>query len=151
MNSLSSMAPDTANVEAQPLVLVVDDESGIRHLIRRWLEHWGWRVREATSAPEAYAMMQEEPASILFCDLKMPGESGLWLVQQVQGNWPATAVVVAAGVHEIETVLECKHAGAVDYLLKPFGREILRQALRRAEQRLALPVCACESSHPLSA
>jgi DNA-binding NtrC family response regulator len=130
--SIAVLGPAATTVAA-PLALVVDDEPAIRRLIRRWLEHWGCRVREATSAPEAYAMMQDEPASVVFCDLNMRGESGMWLIQQVKGNWPATAVAVITGVNDVQTVLHCKQAGAFDYLVKPFRREMLYRALRRAE------------------
>lgn len=121
----------------KPLVLVVDDEASVRLLLRRWLERWGCRVREASSANEACAMMSVEPASVIFCDVNMPGHNGLWLVERVRANWPATAVIMATGAANIETVVDCKRAGAVDYVLKPLGREVLQQALRRADNAIA--------------
>ena len=137
MNTLmSTLLGNHRYWDVEPLVLVVDDEPSIRLLVRRWLEHWGFRVKEACNATEAFELMKVEPASVIVCDVAMPGESGVWLVQQVCGQWPATAIIMATGVGSIETILECKRAGAVDYVLKPFGRELLHQALRRAETAL---------------
>ena len=133
MNALLSTIRNTAKMDTEPLVLVVDDEPAVRLLLRRWLERWNCRVREASNAPEAFEMMKQEPASVIFCDINMPGESGLWLVQQIRGEWPRTAIIMATGSANIEMVMECKRTGAVDYVLKPFGREVLHQALRRAE------------------
>jgi DNA-binding NtrC family response regulator len=121
----------------KPLVLVVDDEASVRLLLRRWLECWGCRVREASSAIEAVEMMNVEPASVIFSDVRMPGPNGLWLVEVVRAKWPETAIIMATGADDIEMVLDCKRAGAVDYVLKPFGRDLLQQALRRAENAIS--------------
>lgn len=137
MKKLLSSIINFGSSEMKPLVLIVDDEAPVRLLLRRWLERWGCNVREACNATEAFEMMKAEPASVIFCDVNMRGQSGLWLVQQVRGNWPATSIIMATGVANVEMILECKRAGAVDYVLKPFGREVLHQALRRAEDMAA--------------
>lgn len=121
----------------KPLVLVVDDEGPVRLLLRRWLERWGCRVREASHATEALEMMKAEPASVMLCDVNMPGHNGLWLVERVRARWPATAIIMATGAANIETVVDCKRAGAIDYVLKPVGREVLQQALHRAGNAIA--------------
>lgn len=117
----------------KPKVLVVDDEAALRRLLRRWLERWGYEVHEASSAVEAVEQMNTDPASVIFCDVKMPGRDGVWLVERVRAQWPTTSIIMATGVTDIEIVLECKRAGAVDYVAKPFGRELLLQALQRAD------------------
>ena len=137
MKGLLETIANARKADTELRVLVVDDEPAVRELLRRWLERWGCRVREASSAPEAFEMMRDEPASVIFCDINMPGQSGLWLVQQVRGLWPTTSIIMASAVSNIEMILECKRAGAVDYVLKPFGREVLHQALRRADVREA--------------
>ena len=94
-------------------------------------------VKEAGSAPEALEVMLAEPASIILCDIKMPGEhDGLWLVERVRAQWPQTAVIMATTLDDLPTVLKSRALGAVDYVTKPFGRELLRQALRRATAKL---------------
>lgn len=113
-------------------VLIVDDEAPIRKFLRRRLEAWGYRVREAASATEALEMMLSEPATIAIVDIKMPGRDGLWLTEQIRQRWTRTAVIIATGADDIGSVEKSRKLGAVDYVLKPFDRELLRQALVRA-------------------
>ena len=101
-------------------VLVVDDEPPVREFLTRWLEGWGYAVRQAGSAAEALEVMFAEPASIMVCDIKMPGgHDGLWLAERVRAQWPHTAIIMATGDLEIRTVLK--------------SRALLLQALQRAK------------------
>ncbi len=118
-------------------VLVVDDERVQRELLRRWLASWSYDVRIAADAREALEAMLAKPADILLADIKMPGHDGLWLLERVRAKWPRTAIIVASGVVELEAVRKARQLGAVDYVTKPYGRELLWQALDRAERRLA--------------
>lgn len=117
-------------------VLVVDDEPSVRELLRRWLEGWGYAVKLAGNATDALELMLTEPASIILVDIKMPGHDGFWLVERVRAKWPRTAIIMATAADDLDLVLKSKRAGAVDYVLKPFGRELLWQALSRAETTL---------------
>jgi YesN/AraC family two-component response regulator len=114
-------------------VLVVDDEAPVRELLRRWLEAWGYRVRQAGDATDALVVMLAEPSSIMLVDIRMPGRDGLWLIERIKENWPKTVFIVASAADDFETVKSSQRAGAVDYVLKPFARVLLRQALDRAE------------------
>lgn len=117
-------------------VLVVDDEEGIRRLLTRWLSGWGYEAKEAGNADDAIEMMTSEPADIILCDVMMPVHDGIWLAEQVRDRWPQTAVIMASSAQDMETVMRMRKQGAVDYVTKPFGREMLRQALQRASTRL---------------
>jgi CheY-like chemotaxis protein len=114
----------------------VDDEAPNRTLLSRWLEGWGYAVKQAASATEALERMLAEPASIILVDIAMPGHDGFWLVERIRQKWPKTAIIMATGADDMDGVMKSQRAGAVDYLLKPFGRELLRQALDRAEVTL---------------
>jgi len=124
---------------AMPYVLVVDDEESIRKLLTRWLAGWGYEVREAANAAAAIEHMAVEPAAIMLCDVMMPVHDGVWLTEQVRARWPQTAVIMASSAQDMETVMRMRQQGAVDYVTKPFGREMLRQALQRASERLQSP------------
>ena len=119
-----------------PCVLVVDDEEGIRRLLTRWVADWGYDAKEAANADDAIAMMAAQPADIILCDVYMPVHDGIWLAEQVRSRWPQTAVIMASGAQDMETVMRMRKQGAVDYVTKPFGREMLRQALQRAGQKI---------------
>lgn len=117
-------------------VLVVDDEEAIRRLLIRWLSGWGYEAKEAANADDAVEMMAAEPADIMLCDVMMPVHDGIWLAEQVRSRWPRTAVVMASSAQDMETVMRMRKQGAVDYVTKPFGREMLRQALQRASAKM---------------
>jgi DNA-binding NtrC family response regulator len=123
-------------------VLVVDDERSVRDFLRHWLEGWGYDVVQAESATEALQAMLVEPAPIMLCDIRMPGQDGLWLVDRVRDTWPTTAIIMATGVDDLQTVMKTQRAGVIDYVTKPFGWELLRQALKRAESALSKPISA---------
>jgi CheY-like chemotaxis protein len=116
-------------------VLVVDDEGAIRKLLSRWLSGWGYESKEAANADEALEIMTAEPAEIMLCDVMMPVHDGIWLAEQVRTRWPQTAVVMASSAQDMATVMRMRKQGAVDYVTKPFGREMLRQALQRASEK----------------
>lgn len=117
-------------------VLIVDDEISIRKFLTRWLESWGYAVKAAAGADEALAVMREEPASIMLCDVMMPGRDGLSLLEEVRRRWPETMVIMATAVQDLQTVMRSRQDGAVDYVTKPFGRELLLQALGRAVEKM---------------
>jgi DNA-binding NtrC family response regulator len=118
-----------------PYVLVVDDEESIRKLLTRWLAGWGYLSKEASNADDALEQMTAEPAAIILCDVMMPIHDGIWLAEQVRTRWPQTAVIMASSAQDMETVMRMRKQGAIDYVTKPFGREMLRQALLRASER----------------
>ena len=117
-------------------VLVVDDEESIRKLLTRWLTGWGYEAKQAGNATDALELMAVEPAAVILCDVMMPIHDGIWLAEQVRIRWPETAVVMASSAQDMETVTRMRKQGVVDYVTKPFGREMLRQALNRASERL---------------
>ena len=117
-------------------VLIVDDEAPIRKTLERILQEWGYLVKEAGSATEALEVMLAQPASIILIDLIMPGHDGFWLMERIREKWPITPIVVITGADELDTIIKSRREGAIDYVLKPFERGLLRQALSRAEAAL---------------
>ena len=117
-------------------VLILEDEAPVRELLQRWLVGWNYDVAMASSAAAALESMLAEPSEILLCDIVMPGRDGLWLAERVRAKWPRTAIIIATGVVEMDVVKKSQQLGAVDYVTKPFGKELLRQALERAKAAL---------------
>ncbi len=117
-------------------ILVVDDEASIREILTRRLTQWGHEVVTADGAESAIAEMSKAPADIVFSDVIMPVYDGIWLATQIQERWPRTVVVAVSGAQEMATVMKMRQHGAVDFVPKPIGREMLHQALERALARL---------------
>src|SRR5258708_12929493 len=84
VDTLSALAP------AMTSVLVVDDETGVRDLMARWLASGGYDVRTAASADEALQRVHDSAPAVALCDIRMPGHDGLWLARQIRRNAPRT-------------------------------------------------------------
>ena len=117
-------------------ILVVDDEASIRDILTRRLSQWGHEVVTAHSAEVAVEEMAKHPAQIVFSDLIMPLHDGVWLAKQIRERWPETVIVAVSGAQEMGTVMKMREQGAVDFVVKPIGREMLHQALERALAKL---------------
>jgi response regulator RpfG family c-di-GMP phosphodiesterase len=113
-------------------ILVVDDDDTVRQVLVRWLEGSGYAAEPARSADEALARIETNPAAVVLCDIRMPGHDGLWLAARIRQRYPETAVIISSGVHDTDVANETARQGVVDYLVKPFGRDRLREAVTRA-------------------
>lgn len=135
-------------------VLVVDDDSGVRELLRRWGAGAGLNVRAAADAEQGLAAMRADAAAVAVCDIGLPTESGLWLAQQLNHEFPDTFVVVITGVDGLDPVIASLRIGVTDFLTKPLARGPFVDAVRRAldAQRAAVrtrtlgaELCACQA------
>jgi DNA-binding NtrC family response regulator len=120
----------------KPSVLVVDDEPAIRRFLVNWINGWGYQVSAVAGATEALESMLRAPADVVLCDIRMPGHDGMWLANTIRKRWPRSVSIITTGVMDVDVVMECQRLGAVDYVTKPFGRELLLQALARATTML---------------
>jgi len=112
-------------------ILIVDDETGVRELMARWLASGGYDVRTAATADEALQRVHARPPAVALCDIRMPGHDGLWLAHQIRHEAPETAVIMATGVPDVGSAVTSLRQGVIDYLTKPFGRDRLRESVVR--------------------
>src|SRR3954470_25075857 len=112
-------------------VLVVDDETGVRELLARWLASGGYDVRTAANAEQGLQHVQDRNPAVARCDIRMPGHDGLWLAHQIRQESPETAVIMATGVQDVGSAVTSLRQGVIDYLTKPFGRDRLRESVSR--------------------
>ena len=117
-------------------ILIVDDEAPVRDILTRRLTQWGHDVTSAHGAEAALAEMEKSPAQIVFSDVIMPLYDGVWLAKEIRERWPDTVIVAVSGAQEMDTVVKMRKYGAIDYVTKPIGREMLHQALERALAQL---------------
>ena len=116
-----------------PLVLVVDDDPGVRQVVRANLEAEGYSVHEAGSADEGLASLEEEPPDLLLLDVMMPEVDGWEMLRRVQERFGigAIPVLVFSGTVEERTVADATARGARGFLGKPFD---LQQLIDQAKQ-----------------
>lgn len=114
--------------------MVVDDSRAMRLILTRTLSELGFEVSQAASGNEALTLLptQGDQLSLILVDWNMPGISGLDFVRQVRCD-PAMASVVLVMVTtetEIEQMVTALEAGANEYVMKPFTKEIITDKLR---------------------
>ncbi len=122
-----------------PSVLIVDDEKHSREGLQQALsDHYD--VTIAASADEAFNLMDSEAFDAIVTDLRMPGKSGLKVIDKAlaQPNRPAVLMMTAYG--NIETAVEAMKRGAVDFLTKPVNIERLEVLIQRALKAKTLEV-----------
>jgi two-component system KDP operon response regulator KdpE len=131
-----------------PLVLVVDDETGIRRFLKVALTARGFRVAEAGTAAEAVDAVASSRPDVVILDLGLPDRDGLDVTRDLR-EWTGVPIVVLSARDREADKVRALDLGADDYLTKPFGTEELlarlRVALRHAELRSAAqpPVFRC--------
>jgi len=121
--------------EEQVRVLVVDDEETVRNLLQRILKEVGYDVATAANGQEALAKIAELKPGVVLLDIKMPGMSGMEVLQQIRTNWPETCVVMATAAADVQTAVEAMTKGAYDYITKPFNRDDLLLKVQRAAEK----------------
>jgi DNA-binding response OmpR family regulator len=120
-----------------PTVLVVDDEPGIRAVLRAYLEDAGFAVLEAATGAEALRLTTSEPIALLLLDLGLPDLDGLEVLRQLRRTSDLYVILLTARAEEVDKVLGLG-VGADDYVTKPFSpREVVARvqaALRRLRE-----------------
>ncbi len=90
----------------------------------------GYTVKVAPEAETALKIMRAYPIDVALCDIRMPGHDGIWLLDQMRRFHPSIAVVLATGLLEMDPMVTLR-PGVVGYIVKPFNREDLEQAVKR--------------------
>ncbi len=123
-------------------ILVVDDDTRLRELLRKYLSENGYLVTTAADAAEARARLEALAVDLIVLDVMMPGENGLSLTRSLRETSPVPILLLTA-MSESDDRIRGLESGADDYLTKPFEpRELLLRAasiLRRAPRPEAEP------------
>lgn len=115
----------------QPRVLLVDDEETIRLALARFLRTRGYLVHTAPGAAEALRMLGESAYTVVLCDVRMPGMTGVELVPRALKLDEDVAIMMLTAVNDAPTATEALSAGAMDYLMKPIELSDLEGAMER--------------------
>lgn len=113
-------------------VLVVDDEDGIRDLLKERLEEDGYTCHTASSGDAALEVLDAEPVDVALLDVIMPGMTGLSLFKQMKEHYPKVAVVFVTAMDDLSIAVDHLKNGAYDYVVKPVTRKRLSQAVDEA-------------------
>ncbi len=119
-------------------ILVVDDESAQREILRTILSAEGYLVETAATAAEAMQRGERQRFDVVLTDLRMPGADGLTLVRSLSKEDPPTLVIIMTGHGSLDSAGQAMQLGAFDYLTKPLERDDLLRIVGRAFERIRL-------------
>ncbi len=120
-------------------LLVVDDEAGLRSFFEAALTSAGHHVTLAVDGADALRKLERTGFELVLTDLRMPGVSGLSVLEHVRAEHPGTQVIVITAFGTVEAAVEAMKAGAFDFLQKPVeSPNALRLLVARALENRAL-------------
>jgi two-component system sensor histidine kinase/response regulator len=119
-------------------IIVIDDDETMRRACQAALRRAGYEVETYPDGPSGLKRTEEVRPSVLIVDLKMPGMSGMEVIEQLKKMDVDTVVVVITGFATVGTAVDAMKAGAYDFIPKPFTAEELRAIIARAVERYRL-------------
>ena len=123
---------------AERFILVVDDEEPQRRVLAGFLRKAGYEVQAVGSPNEALAVVAARTVDLVLTDLRMPGKTGVELLEAVRGLNPEIPVVVMTAYGTVANAVDAMKRGAADYLSKPVDLDELEVLVARTLERRAL-------------
>ncbi len=118
--------------EPNKRTLVVDDSRVIRTIVGRSLQQLGFETEEAANGCEGITLLEKgNLPAMMMVDWNMPAMSGLEMVRAVRANraWDEVKLIMITSENESERVQEALEAGADEYIMKPFSKEMIQEKL----------------------
>jgi len=119
-----------------PLVLIADDDGGMRLAAERFVTRLGFRVIQAADGREALATVPSARPDVALVDLQMPHVGGLEVLRALKHAAPDCKVILMTAEPTVETAIDAVKLGALDYLAKPFDFDRLRQLLTGVTEQI---------------
>ena len=124
--------------EAKRRILVIDDDRAMREMLVALLEDAGHDAQGAEGVDVAVERIRNGRFDAVISDIRMPGRSGLEILGEVRSLQPDLPVIMMTAFGSIDSAVEAMHAGAFDYVTKPFKRDAILVPLERAFEKTAL-------------
>ncbi len=119
-------------------ILVVDDEKGMRDLLKKILTKEGYEVILAEDGEEGLSVIRETAVDVVIADLDMPVINGVEMIKRAKEFDPNLIIIVITAYASIESAVETLKLGAYDYLIKPFEIDELKIVVKKAVDQLSL-------------
>jgi FixJ family two-component response regulator len=120
---------------ATPVVFVVDDDVSVRESLELLIPCSGWRVETFASAEDFLAREPPVAPRCLVLDVRLPDLHGLDLQKRLAANQLEMPIIFITGYGDVPTTVRAMKAGAAEFLTKPFGDQVLVDAIRAALER----------------
>ena len=115
----------------KPVILVIDDQPGIRRLLVEVLSEEGYSVVEAANGYDGLQKAKDHRPGLILMDMKMPGMDGIETLKELKNLGIGDKVIMMTAYGELDLVTEAKEIGAADYITKPFDIIALCQMIDR--------------------
>ena len=119
-------------------VLVVDDDTAHRTMLKTLLGGWGYAVAEADDGAPAIDLVASGPFDLILMDIRMVTVSGIEALERIKQINPSIPVIIMTAYSSVDTAVDALKKGAYDYLVKPLDFDTLRLAMSRAMEHVAL-------------
>jgi FixJ family two-component response regulator len=119
-------------------ILIIDDEQPTLNMFRLLLTAFGYEILTAVNGAEGLATFERERPSVVLTDIKMPVMDGIEVLKRIKELDPHAEVIVITGHGDMDLAIRALNLDATDFINKPVQRVALSQALRRAEERIAI-------------
>ena len=119
-------------VSKKPSVLIVDDEQVVCDLLHNELSEGGYLCTTALDGNDALAKLAIQDFDVVLLDIKLPGMSGMEVLQEIWLNHGNTATIMITAINDVGTAVEAMKLGASDYIVKPFGLDRVDTSMRTA-------------------
>mgnify|MGYP002528626752 CR=1 FL=1 len=115
-----------------PIILIVDDDSSHRAMLRTVLRGWGYATDEADDGDTAVEKVKERAYDAVLSDVRMARMDGISAIREILHHNPSIPVLVMTAWQSVETAVAALRLGAYDYLEKPLDFDLLHLTLERA-------------------
>ena len=119
-------------------ILIIDDEPHLPRQIARYLSRQNYEVTTVANGDEGLRTLQEQSIDLVLLDLRLPGMSGLEVLQHIQQETPELPVIMLTAYGDVQSAVTAMKLGACDYLLKGFDLEELLLVIQRALENSAM-------------
>ncbi len=119
-------------------VLIVDDQEMVRGICRQVVESLGYHPFLAESGSQALEVLEQQPVDVIIADIRMPGMSGIELLERIKAGHPRIEVIIMTGYASVPSAVQAMKLGAADYIVKPFSSEEMKLLLGRIAETLDL-------------
>ncbi len=113
-------------------IWIVDDDESIRWVLEKALARENLATKSFANARDAIAALEFETPQVLVSDIRMPGDSGLDLLQLVKSRFPGLPVIIITAFSDLDSAVAAFQGGAFEYLAKPFDIDKAVELIRRA-------------------
>src|SRR5499433_2415401 len=119
---------------ARPVILIVDDDDGVREALHLILDD-SYAVLDVADGRTALGLIREQPVDLVLLDILMPEIEGIEILQELRSFEPQMPVIMMTAVRTVLTAVAAMKLGAADYITKPFSEANLLAAIHAALER----------------